>query len=103
MISFDSLSISGLSETELGRWIAQSWVRAHGQEGAWSFEAVDVARIQLIHTLRTDMDIDDQAMPVVLSLLDQLYEFRRNAMRLNTALADLPTSVRTVILEKLSG
>lgn len=40
-------------------------------------------------------------MPVVLSLLDQLYELRRNAVRLNAALADLPPEARVAILEKL--
>lgn len=101
MITFDSLHIAGLDETELARWIDASWVRARGHAGAWEFEAIDVARIQLIHTLRTEMEIDEPAMPVVLSLLDQLYELRRNAAKLNAALAELPPGARAIILHKL--
>lgn len=101
MITFEALHITGLDEAELGRWIAASWVRARGTQGAWQFEEVDVARIRLIHTLRTEMEIGEPAMPVVLSLLDQLYELRRNAVRLNAALAELPPGARMAILEKL--
>lgn len=103
MITFESLHIAGLDEAELGRWIEASWVHAHGTFGAWEFEAVDVARIQLIHTLRTELEINEPAMPVVLSLLDQLYELRRNAARLNTVLAELPPSARALILQKLDS
>ena len=101
MITFDSLHIAGLDEAELGRWVEASWVHARGRAGAWEFEAVDVARIRLIHTLRTEMEIDEPAMPVVLSLLDQLYELRRNAARLNTALAELPPNARALVLQRL--
>ncbi|MGE4482485.1 chaperone modulator CbpM [Acidocella sp.] len=101
MITFESLHIAGLDETELGSWIEASWVRARGPKGAWRFEEVDVARIRLIHTLRHDLDIGEPAMPVVLSLLDQLYELRRNAARLNEAMAALPPAARAALLEKL--
>ncbi|MBU6419539.1 MAG: hypothetical protein KGQ79_07410 [Proteobacteria bacterium] len=101
MITFESLHITGLDEAELGRWIEASWVRARGTRGAWQFDEVDVARIRLIHTLRHEMEIGEPAMPVVLSLLDQLYDLRRNAARLNKALATLPPEARAAILERL--
>lgn len=103
MITFDSLHITGLDEEELGRWIDASWVHARGRAGAWEFEAIDVARIKLIHTLSTEMEINEPAMPVVLSLLDQLYELRRNAARVNAALAELPQNARALILQHLEG
>lgn len=103
MIAFESLHIAGLDEAELTHWIDAAWVHARGTRGAWQFEEVDVARIKLIHTLRHEMDIDEPALPVVLSLLDQLYELRRNATRLNAALADLPPEARKVILERLGA
>lgn len=103
MIGFEALPIADLDEGEVQNWIAASWVHAQGQSGAWEFEAVDVARLKLIHTLRTEMEINDLAMPVVLSLLDQLYEFRRHAARLNAALADLPAPTLTAILQKLDA
>ena len=101
MITFESLHIAGLDEAELTHWIEAAWVHARGARGAWEVEEGDVARIRLIHALRHEMDIDEPAMPVVLSLLDQLYELRRNAARLNAALADLPPEAREAILDKL--
>ncbi|WP_298221822.1 chaperone modulator CbpM [Acidocella sp.] len=101
MIAFESLHIAGLDEAELMHWIDAAWVRARGVRGAWQFEEVDVARIQLIHTLRHDLEIGETAMPVVLSLLDQLYEMRRNSARLNKALASLPPEARQLLLAKL--
>ena len=103
MIAFESLRIAGLDEAELGHWIEAAWVRARGARGAWQFEEVDVARIRLIHTLRHELEIGEPAMPVVLSLLDQLYELRRNAARLNAALEALPAEARAVILEQLNS
>lgn len=103
MITFESLHITGLDETELNRWIDAAWVHARGRAGAWEFEAVDVARIHLIHTLRTEMEVNEPAIPVVLSLLDQLYELRRNAARLNDALAGLPSNAKAQILDRLGG
>lgn len=103
MITFESLHIAGLDEAELGRWIEAAWVHARGGAGAWEFEAVDVARIRLIHTLRTEMEVGEPAMPVVLSLLDQLYELRRSSARLNAALAELPPGARALVLEKLES
>ena len=64
MMDFESLHIAGLDEAELGGWIEASWVRARGPRGAWQFEAVDVARIRLIHTLRHELEIGEDAVPV---------------------------------------
>ena len=40
------------------------------------FHEIDVARVRLIHDLRHDMDIGEDAIPLVLSLLDQVYDLR---------------------------
>ncbi|HEY1857766.1 hypothetical protein [Acidocella sp.] len=95
------LEISGLDEAELERWIDAALVRAEGAEGARLFEEIDVARIRLIFELRHELDIEEQALPVVLSLMDQLYDLRRHGAKLNAALADLPVEVRQAILRRL--
>jgi chaperone modulatory protein CbpM len=79
MITINSLSvtISGLDPDDLQRWIDNAWVRPDGAPGAYHFHDIDVARLRLILQLRDDMGLDEAAMPVVLSLLDQLYETRR--------------------------
>lgn len=69
--------ISGLTPEDLDRWIANEWVRPDGPAGHYRFRDIDVARVQLIVQLRNDMDIDEEALPVILSLIDQIYDLRR--------------------------
>lgn len=79
MISLDGLveEANGPSRIDLKRWIANDWVRPHLASGALVFEEIDVARIDLIRDLKEDLGINEDALPVVLMLLDQLYDLRR--------------------------
>jgi len=55
---------------------------------------VDVARVRLIAELR-ELRMDEEAMPVVLSLLDQLYAARRRMRLLQQAVDEAaPDAVR---------
>ena len=93
-----------LEEGDVERWIALEWVRADRDADAWIFREIDVARIELILELRDRMDVDENAMPVVLSLLDQLFDARRRMRDLDDALAALaPEEVRRALAERLTG
>jgi chaperone modulatory protein CbpM len=89
--------IEGLEVRELERWIVERWVLPDGSEGAYVFHEIDVARVRLIVELRRDLAIDDEAMPVVLGLLDQVYALRRRLKGIASALAGLPPQTRTAI------
>jgi chaperone modulatory protein CbpM len=91
------VSVSGLDRDELERWIANEWVRPEGPP--WQFREIDVARVRLIVELRREMAIEDEAMPVVLSLLDQLYRTRRQMRTLCDAIARAPDEVRARIAD----
>jgi chaperone modulatory protein CbpM len=79
MITLTTLhqQLHGLDDWELQDWIARRWVRPEEAEAGYVFEEIDVARIRLIHLLRHDLQIAPSALPVVLSLLDQLHEAHR--------------------------
>jgi len=62
---------------DLERWISNDWVRPDGRAGDYAFGEIDVARVQLIQELRDSLEINEAALPVVLLLLDQLYDLRR--------------------------
>ena len=100
MITFDELcrEIAGLQAEALARWIANDWVRPAGGPGVYRFEAIDVARVRLIVTLRQEFSVDEDAVPVVLSLLDQLHDTRRHLHRLQAA---IDTSVPMDAKEKI--
>jgi chaperone modulatory protein CbpM len=93
--------IGDLETTELERWIGEAWVLPHGAGGAYVFEEVDVARVRLIVELRRDLAINDEAMPVVLNLLDQLYALRRRVRAVAVAMQGLPPELRAQLLAQL--
>lgn len=89
--------VSGLTREDLEHWIANDWVRPEdaASGGDYVFHAIDVARVRLIQELHHDLRINEEALPVVLSLLDQLYEQRRRLRALNDAIAAVaPEEVR---------
>ena len=69
--------VPGLRREDLERWIGNAWVRPDDQGGSYMFQEIDVARVRLIVELRDEMEVDEHALPVVLGLLDQLYDSRR--------------------------
>lgn len=90
MISIEILIAqnSGLDRQDLERWILNDWVRPERHSGEFVFQEIDVARVKLIWELRQDLDIDEEALPIILSLVDQLYELRRHFHALGDAIAE---------------
>ena len=92
---------AGLEETELSVWIARGWVRPESGDAGWEFQEIDIARVRLIRDLRQGMAVGEDAMPVVLSLLDQLYDLRGTLRTLVQAVQAQPEPVRTTLLAAL--
>ena len=104
MITIETLvvEVSGLDRAEVEHWIAQDLVRPAGQGGAWLFRDIDVARLRLIQELRHELRLEDDALPVVLRLMDQLYDTRRQLRRLRDAVErGAPPDVRDGVLQVL--
>ena len=91
----------GLERTELLRWIENRWILPEEQGSGWVFHEVDVARVELIVEIRSQFAVDDEAMPLVLGLLDQIYSLRRQMRRLSDALEAQPSEVREAIRRAL--
>lgn len=108
MIGFDELLVRlrGLERRELTRWVENRWVLPERHAEAWVFHEVDVARVELIIEIRRDFAIDDEAMGLVLSLLDQVYGLRRQLRRLCDAVAtqspDVQDAIRRALPHKVS-
>ena len=95
--------VRGLDVETLEVWIAQDWVRPRRQGGMPVFEEIDVARVRLILELRDEMAVGEPAIPVVLSLLDQLHAARGEMRRMVEALerAGPEERARDVVLRLL--
>jgi chaperone modulatory protein CbpM len=93
--------LGGLEEGELLSWVERGWVQPDASGTLWEFREIDVARARLIRELRHDMEVSDEAMPVVLSLLDQVYDLRRALRRLTDALDRQPPELRMAVLDAM--
>lgn len=86
---------------ELESWITLSWVLpVKGDEG-WMFSETDIARIELICDLRYDLAIEEDAIGVILPLLDQVHSLRRALRAVTEAVDDLPEPARARMVERL--
>jgi chaperone modulatory protein CbpM len=93
--------IVGVEERELRLWIASGWIKPEPAAQSWEFHDIDIARTRLIAELRRDLEIADDTMPIMLSLIDQIYGLRRDLSALCTAVAAQPGEVRYAISEFL--
>jgi chaperone modulatory protein CbpM len=105
MIGFEELllRVEGIERVELEAWIEDRWVLPLRRDDAgWLFDDVDVARVELICELRRGFAFDDEALALVLGLVDQIYGLRRQMRCLCTALAAQPPEVQAAIERALS-
>ena len=107
MIGLDDLvrRFAELDRAEFIRWVERRWIVPERQDAAeaetWVFREVDVARIELILDLRREFAIDEEALPLVLGLLDQVYSLRRQMRRLCDAIECQPGEIREAIRRAL--
>jgi chaperone modulatory protein CbpM len=93
---------SDMEVTELTGWVERGWVQPEaGAEGGWIFQEVDVARVRLIHDLRRDLDVAEEALPLVLTLLDQVYDLRATLRSVIRAVGGQPREVQEAVLHEL--
>jgi len=103
MIALEELldRIVGLDRRELTRWVENRWVLPERRNQTWIFREIDVARVELISEIRQEFAINDEALSLVLGLLDQVYDLRRQLGRLCDALAAQPPEVQAAIKRAL--
>lgn len=94
-------AIEGLEVDALQHWIDQGWVLPQRDDGSLRFDPADVARVRLIYQLHVELSIEEDSLPVVLSLLDQLYAARRAMRALAGAVEAQPEAVREQIFSHL--
>ena len=76
METHEFLLAARLESGTLDAWIEAGWLVRRDQEGAGSFSEIDVARVRLIRDLG-QLGVNDEAVPIILHLIDQLHGLRR--------------------------
>jgi chaperone modulatory protein CbpM len=105
MIRIDAViaRFPGLDEPQIADWVARGWVQVEGASRAdWVFTEFDVARLHLIRDLRVDLALDEESLPLVLSLLDQVYSLRRTLRTVIDVVNLAPDEMRHRVLAALT-
>jgi chaperone modulatory protein CbpM len=55
-------------------WIEAGWLQSRDSKAV---SEIDLARAQLIHELKSNLGVNDQGIPLILDLIDQLHGLRR--------------------------
>lgn len=83
-------SVTRLTRSQLCRFVEAEFVRpVQGGEG-YVFTRVDIARLELLCDLTQDLELDDTAIDIILSLIDQLHAARQDLAALRRAIETLP-------------
>jgi chaperone modulatory protein CbpM len=90
-----------LDRRELTRWVENRWVLPEQRGMTWIFHEIDVARVELIIEVRRGFAIDDEALSLILGLLDQVYDLRRQLGRLCDALASQSPEIQAAVRRAL--
>ena len=93
--------VPDLNREDLNRWIRDALVEAALEAGSATFSETQFARVRLICTLRYDMDVEEETLPVVLDLLDQLHETRERLHKLSQAVLVQDEEVKAAVLQVL--
>lgn len=100
--------LAPLRRQDLMAWIEQELVVPEGPGQApgvseLGFSEDACVRVRLLCTLRYELEIDADALPVVLSLLDQVHDARRRLRALAGAVAAQDQAVREAVIATLRG
>lgn len=96
-------AVSGLRRETLYVWVERGWITPMREGGIYRFREIDVARIRLIEEFRTELDIGEDAMDIVLPLLDQVHGLRRELRRLADAVNAQPEDIRHSIANAMEN
>lgn len=77
------VEILGTREEELLRFIEERWIVPAQSPG--EFDEQDLARARLILELRDELDVNEEAIEIILKLLDQLVGLRCELKRRSRA------------------
>lgn len=94
--------IAALQRSDLEAWISEGLVSPKQEAETLLFSDLECARIRLICTLHYELEIDAENLPVVLSLVDQLYDARQRLLSLTAAVAAQDKAVQAAILAAIN-
>lgn len=91
-------TIGAVSVTELRVWVSEGWIRPRAGAAGREFDEIDIARIRLVCELRETLGLEEETVPLVLSLIDQLHGLRGELRTLTGVIDEQPDDIRSRLL-----
>lgn len=95
--------LPGVTRVRLQSWISRGWLSPANSDDGIVFTELDVARCRLIREFRDELEIDRETLPVVLKLMDQVYDLRRELRLLTNVVNQQPADVRRNICDMVNS
>jgi chaperone modulatory protein CbpM len=95
-------NITRLTRGQLVRFVEIELVKPEIEDGGYVFRKIDVARLELLCDLTHDLDLDEGALSIVLSLIDQLHTARQDLATVAGVIAGLPSDLQARIIAKIA-
>ncbi|MCA8883455.1 MAG: hypothetical protein KDA50_06875 [Rhodobacteraceae bacterium] len=93
--------VDRLSAERLTVCVTRAWVRPRHAETGPVFDDTDLARLRLIVELTEDLAVNDDAVPLILNLIDEVSSLRRRIRHLDAALAAEAPDLCDLIVTRL--
>lgn len=95
-------AVARLDHARLTRFLRAEVVRPADAGGHAVYRQVDIARMELLCDLCDDFDLGDDALGMVMALIDQLHGTRSDLRALMRALAEESDEVRRRVMARLA-
>ncbi|MCA0997283.1 chaperone modulator CbpM [Alloyangia pacifica] len=95
-------AVARLDRTRLSRFLRAEVIAPAETEGRAVYRQVDVARMELLCDLCDDFELNDDALGLVMHLVDQLHGTRNDLRALMQALGDEPAEVKSRVQGRLA-
>ena len=83
-----------LDSDAIDLWVDAGLLAPRHAGGEWTFSEIDLARTRLIQDLTRDFGVNDEGIPIILDLVDQLHGLRRILGELLVVLRAQPRNTR---------
>ena len=90
-----------LDAAALEAWVEAGWLMPRRDAEAADFSDADLARARLIHDLQRDIGVNEEAIPIILDLIDQVHGLRRMLRGVATAVCTQPDETRQRIVAEI--
>ena len=93
--------VQHVTVTRLRVWVWQGWIRPVDKDRQ-AFSEADMARAALIRDLEDKLGFDEEQVPVLLNLIDQIHGLRAQLKTMLDAFEDLPEDVRATVKMRIT-